>query len=153
MCTCISTCTSVYLTLHICFTTLAYLHEKMSSSVWHCVCLPVTLLVVPHLDYNAYMHQYMYFCLPDSPYLLHPICILTWKDGFLCVALCVSSIHLLQVPHHLQIVHMHQYINLCPYLTAHVCSTQCEQFHENMGVSVWHFVFVTINLFLVTHLC
>ena len=35
----------------------------------------------------------MYFCVPDSPYLLHPISILTWKDGFLCVALCVSSSH------------------------------------------------------------
>ena len=65
------------------------------------------------------------------------------KDGFLCVALCVSSNHLLQVPHHLQIVHMHQYINLCPYLTAHVCSTQCEHFHEKHGCkSVWHCVFV-----------
>ena len=48
---------------------------------------------------------------------------------------------------------MHQYINLCPYLTAHVCSTQFEQFHENMGAPVWHCVFVTISLFLVTHHC
>ena len=27
----------------------------------------------------------MYSCLPDSPCLLHPISILTWKDGFICV--------------------------------------------------------------------
>ena len=46
MCTCISTCTSVYLTPNVCFTPLAYLHGKMGSSVWHCVCLPVTLLLV-----------------------------------------------------------------------------------------------------------
>ena len=41
MCTCISTCTSVYLTPNVCFTPFAYLHGKMGSSVWHCVCLSV----------------------------------------------------------------------------------------------------------------
>ena len=33
----------------------------------------------------------MYSCLSASPCLLHSICILTWKDGFLCVCF----IHLL----------------------------------------------------------
>ena len=40
------TCTYVYLTPHICFTILAYLHGNMGSSVWHCECVAV----IPHLD-------------------------------------------------------------------------------------------------------
>ena len=77
--------------------------------------------------------------------MLHNLCMVTW-NMYVTVQqnLCVAVI---------PFVHMHQYINLCPYLTAHVCSTQFEQFHENMGAPVWHCVFVTINLFLVTHLC
>ena len=71
---------------------------NMCAPVWHCVCITVTLILVPHLGRNVYMHQYMYLCLPDSPCLLHSISILTWKHGFLCVALCVYSRHSTSVP-------------------------------------------------------
>ena len=33
----------------VCFTPLAYLHGNVGSSVWHCVCVQVTLLMSPHL--------------------------------------------------------------------------------------------------------
>ena len=39
------------------------------------------------------MHQYMSLCQPDSPCLLHPLCIVTWKNGFFCVALWVCCSH------------------------------------------------------------
>ena len=49
MCTCISTCTYVYLTPHVCFITLAYLYGNMGSSVWHCECVAIFPLLIPHL--------------------------------------------------------------------------------------------------------
>ena len=51
------------------------------------VCVPVTLLVVPHVVWNVYMHHYMHVCPPDCPCLVHPLCIVSWK---LCVPLCVT---------------------------------------------------------------
>ena len=57
----------------------------MGASLWQCICVPVTSFLFLHLVYYVYMHQDMYSCLPDSPCLLHPISILTWKDGFICV--------------------------------------------------------------------
>ena len=57
----------------------------MGATVYHSVNIPVTQILVSHLVYNVNMHQYMYLCLPDSLCLFHPIILLTWKDGFLCV--------------------------------------------------------------------
>ena len=37
------------------------------------------------------MHQYMYLYQPEFQILLHPLCIVIWKHGFLCVAQCVCS--------------------------------------------------------------
>ena len=99
MCTCISTCSVLCLTPNVCFTSLAYLHGKMGSSVWHCV----------------HVLQSLYF----------------WS--------------------HTLFTHgcMHQYINLCPNLTLHVCSiTIWRHFMKTWLTPVWHCVFVTISLFL-----
>ena len=93
MCTCISTCTYVYLTPHVCITALAYLYGNMGSSVWHCEYVAVIPPLVPHLGYYVYMHQCMYLCQPDSPCLLQPLWVVTYKHGFLCVALCVCCSH------------------------------------------------------------
>ena len=76
------------------------------------VCISVTLILVPHLGKNVYMHQSMYLCLPHSPCLLHPISIFTWKCGFLCVALCVCSSHFTYVP---------TPCLECVYASVHVC--------------------------------
>ena len=97
MFTCISICVYVHLAPHVCFTPCASSHGNMCP-VWQYVCIPVTLLLVPHLGKNVYMHQYMYICLPNSPYLLNPISIFAWKHGFLCVTLHVCSSHSTSVP-------------------------------------------------------
>ena len=67
MCTCISTCIHVCLTPHVCLTHLDS-YMKTCMSLCGSVCVPVTLLVFPHLDWNVYMHQYMYTCPPDLPW-------------------------------------------------------------------------------------
>ena len=50
------------------------------------MCVPVTPPVVPHLDYNVHMHQYMYTC---NLCLLHPFCTASCK----WVSLSVCYIH------------------------------------------------------------
>ena len=40
------------------------------------------------------MHQYIYLC----PHDLKPVCILTWKHGCPCMALCLCPSHLISVP-------------------------------------------------------
>ena len=57
------------------------------------VCFAVIPLLLPDIGQNVYIHQYMYFSLPDSPCVVHPITILIWKDGFFCVVLGACSSH------------------------------------------------------------
>ena len=93
MCTCIST---MYLCQPEFWILLpSPMHSDMETWMLLCgtVCFGFIPFLFQDLDQNVYMHQYMYYSLPDSSCLLHSISILTWKDGFLCVALCVSSSH------------------------------------------------------------
>ena len=75
----------------------------------------------------------------DSPYLLHPICILTWKDVFLCVAWCVfQSLYLWS--HILDRRCTCSSICTSVYLTPNVFFTPFAYLHGKMGSSVWHCV-------------
>ena len=98
------------------------MHSDMET--WMSLCGIVYVAVIPHLfpdlGQNMYMHQYMYFSLPDSPCLLHSISILIWKDGFFCVALCACSSHSTSGPTTWLQVYMHQYMNLCPLYSSFV---------------------------------
>ena len=49
MCTCISTWIYVYLTPHVCSTPLWIVTWKVGCPVCHFVCVPFTMVVVPHL--------------------------------------------------------------------------------------------------------
>ena len=75
----------------------AYSNWMISPSPWvplcGTVCVFQSLLLSPHLLQNVYIHQYMYLCPPDCPCQLLPLCIVIWKHGFLCEALCVCCSH------------------------------------------------------------
>ena len=103
------------------------------------VCFAVIPLLFPDIGQNVYIHQYMYFCLPDSQCLLHPISILTWKDGFFCVALCACSSHLCLVPLLGYNMYMHQYMNLCPFYSPCVLHVlwKCSWNHGDPSVALW----------------
>ena len=119
------------------------MHSYICSSVWHCVyCNQIISVPTPCLECG---HALVNIFMPMSvPIILHNLCLVTWNmDVTGWQIMCFALIPLL---------YLHQYMNYV-HLTAHVCSTSFEQFHENMDTSVWHCVFVTINLFLVTHLC
>ena len=64
------------------------------------VCVPVTLLVVPHLDKSMYIHQYMYTCPPDLQCLFHPFWTVIWKPGCPCVGLwlCLNDPTSVSIP-------------------------------------------------------
>ena len=44
------------------------------------------------------MHQYMNLCLPYIPCLVHPLCIVWWKDWHPCMAVCLCLSHLISGP-------------------------------------------------------
>ena len=60
------------------------LHPFASShgNVWHCVCIPVTLILLQHLGKNVYMHQYMHLHLPDSHVCFTPLVYLHGHVGY-----------------------------------------------------------------------
>ena len=65
----------------------------MGSSVWHCVCVPVTLHC-PHtlvkLSTSISTCIYVYLTLHVCS---TPLCIVTWKHGFLCVVMYMYCSH------------------------------------------------------------
>ena len=44
------------------------------------------------------MHQYMNLCPPGCLCLVHPLCIVWWKPGCPCMAVCLCHSHLISVP-------------------------------------------------------
>ena len=120
MCVCMSTCIYVHLTPNVTSNHYAYIHRNMGAPVWQCVCVSVTSFLFLHLGYNVYMHQYMYLYQPEFHILLHPLCIVTWKHGFPCVALCLFSSHY-----------------LCPYTLFRMCTCirTCNYVHLTSHVS------------------
>ena len=124
------------------------MHSSMETWMSLCgtVCFAVIPLLFPDLGENVYMHQYMYFSLPDSPCLLHSISILTWKDGYLCVALCVFQ-SLSPWSHILD--RRCTCISTCTsvYLTPYVCFTLFAYLRGKMGSSVWQIVCLPVICF------
>ena len=149
MCTCISTCTYVYLTPHICFTPLAYLHGNMGSSVWHCVCVPVTLLLTlvrMHICISTCIYVHLNPSITSNPYAqLHGNMGVPVQH---CVCIPVT---LILVPHLGKNVYMHQYMYLC-LPDSPCCFNPLAQLHGNMGSSVLHCVCVPVTLHLSPHL-
>ena len=90
------------------------MHSNMET--WVSVCGTVYVAVISfllcHLVQNMYMYQYMYICQPKFGILLHPLCIVTWKHGCHCLALCFAVIPLL-FPDLSQNVYIHQYMYFC----------------------------------------
>ena len=98
MCTYISTWTYVYLTPHVWSTSLWIVTWNVGCPcVSLHVCVPVTLFLFLHLVYNVYMHQYINLCPPGCLYLVHPLCIVWWKSGCPCMAVCFCPSHLISV--------------------------------------------------------
>ena len=64
-----------------------YMETWVPICVNVCVCVPVTLLMIPYHDLNVYMHQDMYTCPPDLQCLFHPLWIVIWKPGCPCMGL------------------------------------------------------------------
>ena len=62
----------------------------MAADLCHCLCIPVTLILVQHLGENVYMHQYMYICPSDmsAPAPMHSY-METWVP--LCGTVVVSQ--------------------------------------------------------------
>ena len=106
--------------------------------MWQRVCVPFTSFVFPQLVWNVYMHQYMYLCQPGFWILFHPLCIVIWKHGCQCVALCVSSSHCPCGPTSwIEGVHASIHgTSVC--LTPNVCFIPFAYLHGKMGSSVWH---------------
>ena len=80
MCTCISTCLSVHMTPHECPCVAVCVcpsHPASGHTPW-LACI------------QASVHVYTSTWLPMS---VHPLCIVWWKHGCACVALCVCHIH------------------------------------------------------------
>ena len=82
--------------LHVCSNPYAYLHGNMGSSMWHCVCV----LQSSHF----WSHTLVRMCICTCTYVhltpnitSNPFCIVTWKHGCPCVALCLCSNHLISV--------------------------------------------------------
>ena len=129
MCTCITTCIYVNLSSEYCSSPLCIVPWKHG---YHCVslCFAVIPLLFPDLGQNVYMHQYMYFCLPDSQCLVPPHLHTYMKRWIpLCGTVCVfQSLYFWS----------HTLFKMCTcistliyvHLTAHVCCTPFEQFHE-----------------------
>ena len=91
MWTYISTCTYIYLTPHVCFIPLAYLHGNMGSSVWQCVCCNhSTSVPTPWLeDAYATVQVFMSIWLPVTPQTPMDSYMETWVP--LCGTVFVSK--------------------------------------------------------------
>ena len=91
-------CQNVYMHqyMYLCSSDSPFQFDALWIVTWKDVCpcvaaflCPIHLIVLPQLVWNVYMHQYMYLCEPEFWILLHLLCIVTWKHGCQCVALCM----------------------------------------------------------------
>ena len=93
----------------------------------------------------------MYFSLPDSPCVVHPITILIWKDGFFCVVLGACSSHSTCGPTTwLQCVHasVHEFMSHWLSMSA---PSPLKTFMETWG-PLCGIVSLSPSLFFMTHL-
>ena len=139
MCTCISICNyvSVWLPMSLLHPIMHTYMERwvpLCGTVW-CTSSHPTSGPTP---WSECVHTSVYV---PSPCLTPHICfdsisILTWKDGFLCVALCVSSSQSTCGPTSwIEGVHASVHVLLSTW-TPHVCFTQIAYLHGKMGSSV-----------------
>ena len=59
---------------------------------------------------------------PDCPYLLHPVCIVWWKPGCLCMPVCLCPSHLICVATPC-LEHVHASVHAFMSTWLHVCSS------------------------------
>ena len=71
---------------------LPLLHSYTQTLLFMCVSLRVSLILVPHLGKNAYMHQYMYLCPSNSHVCFTPLAYLHGNMGS-SMWHCVCSSH------------------------------------------------------------
>ena len=93
----------------------------------------------------------MYTCPPYSQCQLRLVCIVTWKHGCPCVAVCLCPIHLICVPSTcLECVHASVYVLMPTW----VLNSTSSPMHGNMEtwVSVCGTVYVAVISFLFPHL-
>ena len=151
MCTCISTCIYLHPTPHVSSTPYRWLHVNLCSCMWHCVCVPVTLLLVTHLVkictcISTWIHVHLTAHVCSTPYAF---LMDTW------VPLCASVFQ--SQSHHFwshTLFRMCTCISTCIYLhpTPHVSSTPYRWLHVNLCSCMWHCVCVPVTLLLITHL-
>ena len=129
------------------------MHSDMETWMLLCgiMCFAVIPLLFPDLGQNVYMHQYIYYSVPDLPCLLHSISIIIWKDGFFCVALCACSSHSTSGPTTwLQYVHasVHEFMS--------ILLSMCAPTPSKMFMETWEplcgIVNLSPSLFFITHL-
>ena len=81
-----------------------------------CMC-PSSTLLVPHLVWKMYMHQYIYAYSSESRNVFHPLCIVIWKHGCSCMALCLCPSNLISVPTYcLECVHASVHVFMSTWL-------------------------------------
>ena len=61
---------------------------------------PSCLIFSPTPCYNVYKHKYMNLCPPGCLCLVQPLCIVWWKPGCPCMAVCLCPSHLISVATH-----------------------------------------------------
>ena len=118
MCTCISTCIYVHLTAHDYGPALCIVWWKFGCPYLSlCMCVPVTLLVVPLpcLEcVHASVHEFMSTWLPIAgPPLMHRL----METVYPCMAVCLFPSNLICIPTPcLECVHASVYVIMCTWL-------------------------------------
>ena len=123
---CVHASVHVYMSTWLTMSVSPLLNSYIETWVPLCgiVCVPITLLLVTHLGWNVYMHQYMILCPPDCLCLLHSLCIVWWKAGCPCTAVCLCPSHLISVPPPwLECVHVSLYVFMSTSLSMSAPST------------------------------
>ena len=100
LCVCISTCIYVHLLSMSSLPTCIVTWKDGFLCVALCVCCShPSSGPTPWLEcVYALVHVYIYIYPSDFQYHLKPLCIVTWKHGCPCVALCLCTSHLISVP-------------------------------------------------------
>ena len=97
MCTCISKWIYVHLAVYVWSNLLCIVWWKPGCTPM-AVCLsPSHLIFVPTPCLDVYIHQYMNLCPLGCLCLVHPLCIVWWKPGCPCMAVCLCPSHLISV--------------------------------------------------------
>ena len=67
----------------------------MGAPVCHSMCATGTSIFFLHLVHNVYKHLYMNLCPPGCLCVVQFLCIVWWKSGCPCMAVCLCPSHLI----------------------------------------------------------